>query len=42
MPPAVTAYIERLLTQPGVKAWIEDALAEKDFLPFEEAYRVER
>jgi glutathione S-transferase len=24
---------------PGVKAWIDDALAEKDFIDFEEPFR---
>jgi glutathione S-transferase len=27
---------------PGVAAWIKDALAEQDFLPFEEPYRTKR
>jgi glutathione S-transferase len=27
---------------PGVKAWIDDALAENDFREFEEPYRVKR
>ena len=39
VPPAITAYIERVQALPGVKAWIDDALAEKDFLQFEEPYR---
>jgi len=42
VPPVVDAYITRLLALPGVKAWIDDALAEKDFLAFEEAYRTSR
>ncbi|MEJ1166528.1 glutathione S-transferase family protein [Variovorax sp. CCNWLW186] len=42
MPPAITAYIERVQALPGVKAWIDDALAEKDFLQFEEPYRKAR
>ena len=32
-------YIERLCAMPGVKAWIDDALAEKDFIDFEEPFR---
>jgi glutathione S-transferase len=32
-------YIERLWASPGVAAWVTDALAEKDFLDFEEPYR---
>ncbi|MDM0011260.1 glutathione S-transferase family protein [Variovorax sp. J22P168] len=39
VPAALTAYIERVQALPGVKAWIDDALAEQDFLPFEEPYR---
>jgi glutathione S-transferase len=27
---------------PGVKAWIDDALVEEDFLAFEEPYRTAR
>ena len=36
------AYIERVSQAPGVAAWISDALAEQDFLAFEEPYRVDR
>lgn len=39
---AVSAYIERVQALPGIKAWIDDALAEKDFLPFEDPYRTGR
>ena len=39
VPPPITAYIERVVALPGVAAWIAEALAEKDFLPFEEPYR---
>ncbi len=42
VPPAISAYIARVQALPGVKAWIDDALAEQDFLPFEEAYRSAR
>ena len=38
--PAVAAYVERVKALPGVAAWIQDALAEKDFLDFEEPYRM--
>ena len=41
VPPPVAAYMQRLVVLPGVAAWIADALAEKDFLPFEEAYRTQ-
>jgi glutathione S-transferase len=40
VPPAIAAYVERVCTLPGVKAWIDQALAEKDFLDFEEPYRL--
>ncbi len=40
VPGDITAYIERLIAQPGVKAWIDDALFEKDFRDFEEPFRL--
>jgi glutathione S-transferase len=41
--PAITqAYIQRITAAPGVAAWITDALAEKDFLDFDEPYRQHR
>ena len=39
VPEGVQAYIDRVVALPGVAAWIADALAEHDFLEFEEAYR---
>lgn len=42
VPADITAYIERLSALPGVKAWIDDALAENDFREFEEPYRLKR
>lgn len=42
VPPAIGAYIERVLALPGVKAWNDDALAEHDFIPFDEPYRTSR
>ena len=42
VPPEVAAYCARVLALPGVKAWIDDALAEHDFCTFEEPYRLER
>ncbi len=42
VPPAISAYVERVSALPGVKAWIDGALAEKDFLDFEEPYRLAR
>jgi glutathione S-transferase len=40
VPDAIAAYIDRVCALPGVQAWITDALAEKDFLDFEEPYRL--
>jgi glutathione S-transferase len=42
VPQAVSAYIDRVYALPGVKAWIADALAEHDFVPFDEPYRKSR
>lgn len=42
VPPAITAYVARVCALPGVKAWIDQALAEQDFLDFEEPYRLAR
>ena len=42
VPPAVTAYIERVCALPGVRAWVDRAVAEQDFLAFEEPYRLAR
>lgn len=35
-------YIERLFASRGVSAWVREALAERDFLQFEEPYRASR
>jgi glutathione S-transferase len=40
LPAPIAAYVARVTALPGVQAWIKDALAEKDFLDFEEPYRV--
>ena len=40
VPADVAAYMDRVCALPGVKAWIDGALAEKDFIEFEEPYRV--
>ncbi|MES2941262.1 MAG: glutathione S-transferase family protein [Pseudomonadota bacterium] len=40
VPEEISAYIERLSALPGVKAWVDDALAENDFRDFEEPYRI--
>lgn len=42
VPQEISAYIERLSALPGVKAWVDDALAENDFREFEEPYRLSR
>jgi glutathione S-transferase len=42
VPPQVSGYIERVCALPGVKAWIDDALEEKDFIAFDEPYRSAR
>jgi glutathione S-transferase len=39
---AARAYSERVWAAPGVAAWVAEALAEKDFLDFEEPYRKSR
>ena len=40
VPAEVRAYVDRVCALPGVAAWIKDALEEKDFLDFEEPYRL--
>ena len=42
VPAEISAYVQRVCALPGVKAWIDAALAEKDFLDFEEPYRLGR
>ena len=42
LPEAITAYMARVQALPGVAAWVQDALAEHDFLDFEEPYRKQR
>lgn len=42
VPEAVSAYVQRVRALPGVKAWTDEALAEQDFLDFEEPYRLQR
>jgi len=39
LPADVQAYADRVWASPGVVAWVADALAEHDFLDFEEPYR---
>ena len=40
--PVVQAYIDRVFASPGVAAWVREALAEREFLDFEEPYRTSR
>ena len=40
VPSHIAAYVDRVRALPGVKAWIDGALAEHDFLDFEEPYRL--
>lgn len=42
VPEKITAYVQRVCALPSVKAWRDGALAEKDFLDFEEPYRLAR
>lgn len=42
LPDDVTAYVQRVCALPGVKAWMDGARAEHDFLDFEEPYRLRR
>jgi glutathione S-transferase len=39
VPAPVAAYMAAVRALPGVRAWVDDALAERDFLDFEEPYR---
>ncbi|MBI3102970.1 MAG: glutathione S-transferase family protein [Burkholderiales bacterium] len=42
VPAHIQAYVQRVRALPGVKAWIDGALAEADFREFEEPYRLRR
>ena len=42
VPGHITDYVRRVSALSGVKAWIEDALVEKDFVDFDEPYRTSR
>ena len=39
VPPAAAAYIDAVFALPGMQAWVSQALAEHEFLDFEEPYR---
>ncbi|MDP3821092.1 MAG: glutathione S-transferase family protein [Burkholderiales bacterium] len=41
VPATISAYMQRVTALPGVAAWVTDALAERDFLDFEEPYRTQ-
>ena len=40
LPEDIQAYVQRVCALPGVKAWMDGARAEHDFLDFEEPYRL--
>ena len=42
VPPAIGAYVARVCALAGVKAWMDQAIAEKDFFDFDEPYRLAR
>ena len=42
VPEEIAAYMARVCALPGVKAWVEGALAEHDFRDFEEPFRLQR
>jgi len=42
VPEEIAAYMQRVCALPGVKAWVEGALAEHDFRDFEEPFRLQR
>ena len=39
VPATVAAYIDRILALPAMQQWVTQALAEHDFLAFDEPYR---
>lgn len=41
VPALIMAYMDRVQALPGVNAWVQAALAEKDFRDFEEPYRLQ-
>lgn len=40
VPAHIKAYADRVMALPGVAAWVKGALAEQDFVPFDEPYRL--
>lgn len=41
MPAAAIAYVDRIHALPAMQQWVTEALAEHDFLPFDEPYRTQ-
>jgi len=39
VPAEIAAYVDRVFALPGVAAWVEQAMAERDFIEFDEPYR---
>jgi glutathione S-transferase len=42
VPGPIADYLGRVCALAGVKAWLDGALAEHDFVPFDEPYRTSR
>ena len=42
LPASIAAYVARICTLPGVKAWIDAAMAENDFIDLYKPYRLKR
>jgi len=42
VPPAVAAYVDHVFATPAMVDWVQAALAEHDFLDFDEPYRSQR
>ncbi len=42
VPPIAAAYVARVRALPAVQTWVAQALAEHDFVPFDEPYRQHR
>ncbi|HEX2545400.1 MAG TPA: glutathione S-transferase family protein [Ramlibacter sp.] len=42
VPPVVMDYVRRVCALPGVKAWMDAALEEQEFVAFDEPYRASR
>lgn len=42
VPADIQTWMDRVCALPGVKAWIDEALAEQDFVDFEEPFRLQR